>query len=228
VIATRFNGGILLACDPFTFDNDRESPQKSVQFHKIFVAEKQNLVSLGVGSRWVFRSFNIWLEKQQPQKYQHLQKISSKWSELQNEWLEKRKEMLEQYSANTLRPASNSLLILVSPKDIKTITAIDTHGNVRNSSSFVICGSGSDLVAKFLKNSNKLFAPSNKLDETFKLAFDCFDVASDDLYVIGIPSIMIVYNDQVIDFSNQCEIIWKKTKTKYANELKKAIRKQHT
>lgn len=224
IVATRFDKGILLASDPFVFDNDAALPQKLVDFAKAHISNKYGCAFLRVGSSWVFRNFINWVENKDIEVDEFETRIQSKWAELNSEWINKRVSENQVEGNSTLRPISNSSLIIARKSDIKSISIIDHDGTIINSSTFIIGGSGSYLVEEHFRISGKSFRPSFTLQRSFDLIRECYDIASRDLYVIGYPTIVLVLSTHIEDFTDDCVNVWLSCNNKYFSSLRKKLK----
>jgi 20S proteasome alpha/beta subunit len=108
--------------------------------------------------------------------------------------------------------------------DLSTINIGDGDGKLYSTSSFVFSGSGSDLVMHFIMRTEKKFSPSDTLEECIELIWQCYRVASADLYVTGFPSIAVVGEKGIRDFSKRCSAIWNRIESNYFTDLKLMIK----
>lgn len=222
VIATRYSEGILLASDSFVFDNDGDVPSKAMDFEKLHVHHNLGMAMAYVGSTWVFHSFIGWL-KSHSFSDDIIYDMSEKWKELNGEWKDNREIALADADQKTLRPVSDSLLFIACQEDLKTIHVIDSKGEHRTTNTFLVSGSGSDIVKNYCDAKGKVFSVDDGFDESMKLMQETFYAASHDLYVIGCPCFCIVRNDMIVDISKYCDTAWKKCVQMYWESTGKHI-----
>lgn len=224
VIGARFRDGILLASDPFVFNNDGEFPLKSLNFHRFHIVEKMHLVMTSIGSNWVFREFTKWLETSQITNNNMMQLLPLKWAELSASWRDRRTKETSELRSGTLRPISHSVCLMGWGKDLQSVFVFDEHGNFEKTSTFLISGSGSLLVEHFLNVSGNTFRPNDSLDQCFDLVEECFSIASQDLYVMGQPVIALLTPSRVLDFTEQCTHVYLKHSKGYFNDMKAVLK----
>jgi hypothetical protein len=209
ILATRFEGGILVASDPFVFDNDGEMPSKTADFNKLFISSTFSCVIAAVGSRWVFTEAQEWLNSRPEDKLGNwIRDLASMWKELNLEWKGRRSSEISDMSITTLRPLSESLFVLAHTNNLASIQICDSEGNLHQTESFIISGSGADLVRNSLQAAREIFRPSDSLETCLDLVEKCYRAARHDLYVIGFPAIAIVRSEGIIDFTKDCEQMW--------------------
>lgn len=219
VLCTRFNKGILLASDPFVFDNDGELPLKHIDFSRFFSSERLGVALVSVGSRWVFAQFCQELDAQQTVAKEHLSRLADQWQGLSQSWKEQRQQDAMTQGDETLRPLSDSLLFLTMTSDINTIHLIDSDGNLHATSSFALAGSGSHLLRNYLETKRDTFSSRQSLQESISLVTACYRAARCDLYVIGYPSIIVVTETSIIDLAKQCAALWRHADQQYYDGL---------
>jgi len=225
VLATRFQGGILVASDPFVFDNDAEMPSKTADFNKLFIFSTYSCVMAAVGSHWVFTKAQEWLNSQAKDRLGNwMRDLASLWKELNLKWKEERCCEISDTVKRTLRPLSESLFLLAQTKNLGSITICDSEGNLHQTESFILSGSGTDLVRNLLQSTGQIFRPSDSLRTCLDLVEKCYRVAGHDLYVIGLPAIAIVRSEGIIDFTNDCEQIWLECERQYFKKIKNIAR----
>jgi len=221
VLATRFQGGIVVASDPFVFDNNGEMPSKTADFNKLFISSTYNCVMAAVGSRWVFTKAQEWLNSRPEDKLgDWIRDLASMWKELNLEWKEKRSCEIRDTVNRTLRPLSESLFLLAQTNNLASIQICDSEGNLHQTESFILSGSGADLVRSLLQSTSQIFRPSDSLRTCLDLVEKCYCVAGHDLYVIGFPAIAIVRSEGIIDLTNDCEQIWFEFEKQYFEKIK--------
>ena len=221
VLGTRFEGGILVASDPFVFDNDGETPSKTADFNKLFISSTYNCVMAAVGSRWVFTKTQEWLNSRPEDKLGNwVRDLASMWKELNLEWKERRSCEISDTVNRTLRPLSESLFLLAQTNNLASIQICDSEGNLHQTESFILSGSGADLVRSLLQSTSQIFRPSDSLRTCLDLVEKCYRVAGHDLYVIGFPAIAIVRSEGIIDLTNDCEQIWFKFEKQYFKKIR--------
>jgi len=169
ILATRFKGGIFLAADPFYFDNDGEVPLKGIRFDKFIVSERYRCVMVGVGSVWVLEQAGKWLSAQNYNHDELLPVLAAKWKKFNQEWKRNREKEIAEAEVQSLRPISDSLFIIGKSDDLSVIHICDSEGKLHSTSTFVLSGSGSDLVRKFLKSTGQKFSPTDSLEKCLKL-----------------------------------------------------------
>lgn len=219
ILGARFQNGILLASDPFVFDNDGELPLKSINFDKIYISTKLNCAITAVGSSWVFHEFSKWLNESEITEEEAPELLPRKWAELSAYWKDKRSKDINEIKG-TLRPISHSIYLMVWGNDLQSISIVDENGHLERTSSFALSGSGSFLVEQFLRISARKFEPSDTLEQCFELLEKCFTLASKDLYVVGQPCIVLVTSSQVVDLSEKCSQIWSEHYKEYFADIK--------
>ena len=225
ILVTRYKDGIILAADSFVFDNDGEVPLKSMDFNKVLISRFHKTAMVAVGSTWVFHESYQWLKRQKKKK-NILKPLSAKWEKLNDRWKKNRKKEIKKTKNKTLRPVSDSLLVLAQQTDLETIHIIDPKGKVHETKSFVMSGSGADLTRHYLKKTKKTFKPKDSLDKCLKLLQECYQASGHDLYVTGFPVITIVQQRKIIDLTKQCEQTWKDCEQKYFGKIKKLSKVQ--
>lgn len=226
VLATRFSDGTILACDPFVFDNDGEVPRKHINFDRFCISTDPSIAFAAIGSRWIFVEFCQWYKKQDIDPSDVMTNLATKWMELNTFWKSERESELKEADVSTLRSVSNSLLIMCQGEHPDTISIIDSAGKISQTSTFVFSGSGSYLVENYLSTSGKSFQPSFSLNECLSLIYKCYDVACEDLYVIGLPSILVVTANGIVDISQDCASIWRDCNQRFFKELTNTIQKK--
>jgi 20S proteasome alpha/beta subunit len=146
-----------------------------------------------------------------------------KWKDLNGEWRAKRETEAQHENSGTLRPISNSLLVIARQSNLESISIIDHDGKLETTQTFVISGSGSYLVEQFLRQSEKSFSPAMTLDDCFDLLQGCYRVLSRDLYVIGYPAVVLVSHSHIRNFSDECAKIWSNQDRQYFGKVKKKL-----
>ena len=86
ILGARCKGGILLAADPFVFNNDGDLPQKRLDFSRFLISPQCDYAIVSIGSQWVFQQFKTWIESGSVQRSQLLEALSEKWAELSKYW----------------------------------------------------------------------------------------------------------------------------------------------
>lgn len=223
IISARYKNGILLAADPFYFNNDGEVPLKGINFDKFVFSDLCRFAIVGVGSMWVLDQLHNCLHNHHFQPKNLLPHLASKWREFNQEWKTKRQREIAEADARTLRPISDSRFIFATSDDLSKIQICDSEGNLNSTSTFFLCGSGSDLVWHFLKSTNQQFSPTDDLGDCLELVWKCYSHASNDLYVVGLPSLFLLTNKTLINFNNICSEIFNKTRVKYFTDLTSTI-----
>jgi hypothetical protein len=223
IIACLFNEGILISSDSFMFDNDGEIPFKHIEFAQILVSESHGIAMAGVGSYWVLTKAYQYIVEEQKNDFD-LIALASKWKSLNDKWRENREQELSEAENTTLRPISDSLMILARQDNLKHIHIIDPNGVLHKTSAFVLSGSGGEWTRRYLDNTKKIFEPSDSLSDCFELIQSCYNVSSHDLYVTGIPTITIVKANKIFDLTDTCRSQWEKCKTNYFDNLLKTIK----
>lgn len=225
ILATRFKGGILLAADPFFFDNDGEVPLKGIKFDKFIISKQNSCVVAGVGSVWVLEQAGKWLAAQLPDYDDLLPDLASKWKELNQEWKENREAEIAEAQVQSLRPISDSLFILAKSNNLSTIHICDSEGKLHATTTFVLSGSGSDLVRQLLESTGQKFSPTDSLENCLDLTWKCYRAASCDLYVMGFPSVVLITAQGIKNLSEQCAALWSDTEKNYFINLKSTVLK---
>ena len=122
IIGTRFKGGILIASDPFFFDNQGIAPSKGIRFKRFLISKALSFGMAAAGSLWVFEKTKEWFssfENSNPDDF--LVPLSSKWKELNRHWINNREHQVSETGFGTLLPISNSLFILGMSNDLSCI-----------------------------------------------------------------------------------------------------------
>lgn len=224
IIVARFRKGILLAADPFVFDNDGEVPCKAIDFDKFIVSKELGAALVAVGSRWVFAQFHEWIETGKDMNRENLvDAFSTKWAQLNQNWKKRREKEAAKSDAGTLRPISDSLFILVQLRDLSSIYIVDQEGNTHISRTYVLSGSGSSFVRHFLETEGKSFRCDDSLLQSSRLMRDCYGVAKQDLYVTGLPALVAATANGFFDFSRSCERVQKECEKKYFADLSRDL-----
>ena len=223
ILAARFQDGILLASDPFVFNNDGELPIKHIQFNKLYISKKLKSVFASVGSSWVFNEFTSWIEANNFSEANTIEKISNQWAYLNKLWKDQRESDTLNLDNHTLRPLSDSILVSIFEKDLNLINIFDSNGNKKTTSQFVFSGSGSLFVENYLRESKKSFNPTDSLTQCVDLIFECYNSAYKDLYVIGTPSMAVIVPEKTINYAEECSLLWQKNRKQYFDEIKEAI-----
>lgn len=173
-----------------------------------------------VGSLQVFEKTKGWFASSEPRDTdEFISALTSKWKELNRNWIKKREHLVSETGDSTLRPISDSLFILAMSKDLSCIYIGDSKGYIHKTKSFLLSGSGSDLARRHLQSIDNLFSPNNEIEQCLDLVFQCYHFASDDLFVIGVPSIIVVTANDIIDITESCEKLWTQYKNKFYLDL---------
>jgi len=219
VIASRYNDGIILASDSFVM-SEREDGRilTSQRFDRPLIIQSKRLGIVYVGSVWVYNNFIEWF-KNTKYSLNNVKKISDKWAELNNYWLSNRKLELSEISSI---PLSKSILILANVISTPKIQVIDYKGEIQQIDSFIIAGSGSDLIKPQL-TSNCLFDSTLSLGYNIEKLLLCYKIASADIAVSGIPSIGIIEKKKTISLNSEYEILWKRTLNEFYKEVKRTF-----
>ncbi len=220
IVATRFNRGVLLTSDPFVFDNDGVLPRKRVKFDRFLVSQEPTFAMAAVGSGWVFQQAQELVESRALSDHDDwLSLLSDSWRVWTERWKRERQKELEREGSSTLRPVSDSIFVLVRQEDLCSIVIGHGKGKLHQTSSFVISGSGSIWVRDYLAASGQIFDAGDTLEKCFILVADCYRKAQQDLYVVGLPSVVVVTDEQVLDLSGQCERLVSQLSYSYFQQL---------
>ena len=219
ILATRFKDGILLASDPFFFDNDGEVPLKGIKFDKFIISEQHHCVMFGIGSVWVLEQAGKWLALRKPDFATLLPELALKWKELNRVWKKNRTVEITQAEIQSLRPISDSLFLFAKSDDLSTIHICDSEGKLHTTTTFVLSGSGSDLARQLLEATGQKFSPTDSLESCLDLTWKCFRAASYDLYVIGYPAIVLLSKYRIINLAKQCKVLWDRNGKSYFDSL---------
>ena len=219
IVAARYNKGILLASDPFYFDNDGEVPLKGINFNKFIVSVQYRCAMVGVGSAWVLEQAAKWIAAERFPSDHFLPALTAKWKQLNHEWKKDREREIAESKVQTLRPLSDSIFFLAKSDDLSTMHIGDSEGKLHSTSSFVLSGSGSGLVRHLLESTGQKFSPNDSLEKCLDLTRRCYCAASYDLYVIGFPSIVLVTEKGIRNFTEKCAALWSNAQNKYFSDL---------
>jgi 20S proteasome alpha/beta subunit len=225
IIVTRYKDGIILAADSFIFDNDGEVPYKSMDFRKVLISKSHKSAMVAVGSSWVFHEAYAWLKKQRKKKG-IIGPLSAEWKKLNVNWKRRRARELKKEKHTTLRPVSNSLIVIAQQANLDVIQIIDPKGKIHETKSFVMSGSGAELARHYLSAKEKSFKQSDTLNNSLNLLRECYRAASHDLYVTGIPAIVIVKKAGILDLTKQCEEVWQECESRFFVRIKNIIKRQ--
>lgn len=213
-----FKNGILIADDPFALHNDLEHPQKEINFQKMFTSERLGIVAASVGSLWVFQRFCSYLNGIRSFNLKNLEPILPKWVQLTKEWKNRNKDPVNNVT-NNLRQLSDSYCIFARTNNLNEIYIIDYEGNIDKSSSYIFAGSGSYLVEQFLCCNKKTFNPLSPFKNTLKLLLECYRIASRDLFILGFPSIIVISNERIFDFSVEVSKLYSRSNAQYYKNM---------
>ena len=143
-----------------------------------------------------------------------------KWKSLCKSWKSGRQEENIK-GGNVLRPLSDSLLIYAQTNDQHNFHVIDNIGNYHSSPNVIIAGSGSYLIHESIK-MHKIELPAH--DSEFSDCIDfieyCCKVGSCDLYVTGIPTIVQIKENRILDLTGNCQERWENIYHQYFEEIK--------
>lgn len=226
ILAARFKEGIVVASDSFVFDNDGLLPTKRITFQKHIISTNYGLVIAGVGSRWLLNQVKNWLDSVNLERSQLLGELAKKWSSLNAEWKSKRTEELEADDSKPLRTLSDSLALLVDSSCPSSILILLPTCEVQQSNTFVLAGSGNDLVRHQLHREKIEYNPQQTLHDCLSFAKWCFDIASNDLYVTGFPTFTIVTQDHIEDVSEECLDIYRRLHKNYFEHVFQIIEQE--
>ncbi len=225
LIAARCRAGVLLASDPFVFDNDRLRPSRRLDFERFHFAEHARALFASVGALWVFHRFCRSLEADGGAERFERRRLGSLWQSLSAEWKDERARELSAYGRDPLRPVSDSLLVAVPCRRPPTIVACDASGNWTTSRTFLVTGSAAHWVREHLASPADRFTPRDSLDGCLEKVLACFSAGSRDLYVIGLPAIAIVTPDGATDLSQTSRSIWQKSQQTSFRKLRESAAK---
>jgi 20S proteasome alpha/beta subunit len=225
VIAAKYTDGIVLAADAFVFDNDRVLTTKKLDFSKIVTLDKKGVVVAGVGSSWVFwQAIQIIDDSVQPISMLISKLLGPKWKELNKKWQEARikdsdvQDFAEEQN-RTLRPPSESALIIVRQDNIEEVMILDENGNLHLTKTFLFTGSGSALLRYKIQVGEIIFLPTMSLEDLMSQIIKAYRLCRADLFCSGIPTFVIITKNDIVDYSNKCLKIHQKYEDTFYKEL---------
>ncbi len=223
LLGIRYKTGTIFTADAFVFDNNNDYPLKDWAFNRFYISPDKKLVMMAVGSRAVYFQFTDWHQANY-EKAQEIQIISNKWSELQQKWEEKRKQLIKDENVKTLRPLSDSLLVIHSVNKPEHIISVKTNGEINYANRYVIAGTGSALVREII---NELKAPE-LLDrkDAVEAIIKSYRIAKHNLYVSGNLSFLSIDGETINDQSENCFYAWKNEEDLYYENLKILFQKK--
>lgn len=222
LIAARYREGVLLASDPFVFDNDPVRPRRRLDFDRFHVAADQSVVFAAVGSLWVFREFCRRFDEKQARRAVSRVGIAALWSDLCTRWRSGRTRK-EHGAAASLRALSDSLLIAIHREKPWRIEAITADGVSTSSRSFIVTGSAASWVRGYLLNAENRFDSRHSLERALELMRGCFAAGASDLYVVGFPALACVRAHDIVDCSHACAAAWRRVQSSAFEGLSRRV-----
>lgn len=206
LIAARYRHGVVLASDPFVFDNDPLRPSRRLEFDRVHVAADGSAVFAAVGALWVFRAFCRQYDAESIAQTPSTDRVAEIWKNPCAEWRRAR-DRTDGRSAS-LRTISRSQLIAVRCRRPWRIEAWDDAGNPANSETFIVTGSAAGWVRDSVSRPGARFNPRDTLETCLARVRACFSAGARDLFVVGFPSIVVVHQGGVVDCSRESERAW--------------------
>ena len=223
VIGVSYGRGVILAADPFVFDNNRESPKRVFNFGRIQTIKHNSYAFSHVGSHEVFHSTIHKLNARV--SLPTVEEISTTWKRMNTEFAVKCSaqsgELIE-----TLRPRSDSVLMLASALSPGKIYMCGPHGQLVETHSLAVCGSASEHVKQWILDQAFESSGIGSLEEAFGLVQAAFAIASADLFVLGYPIISVVTASGVLVFDRECEELFLESYTNYMASLRNLLSEQ--
>lgn len=209
LIASCVNDSVIIAYDAFVLNNDTNELIKRLDFQKTYFCPKRRSVFSFVGSRYVFNCFCEWLAEN---NCSNNNDYIEKWSELDKSFgnTENQENALYKHKAN-------SILFFVNQNKISEINIISDRKQY-STNSYIAIGSGSQEVEENLKK----LSVAKDLKKHLSLIIDCFMVAQINLFVSGIPQLMIIKSDGIKQI-NDIEEIYLSSQKYFYKSLKKSV-----
>lgn len=222
VLAARYKGGVLMAADPFSFDDQSSLALRSFRFDKFII--DRGLVVAGVTGMGVINRMRHWIaDREAPDDADFLPDLAGAWAECETGWQAERQAVNAGDNNILVRPGPDVLFAAAGTHDPGAIHFGDRVGNIHSTTTAVLSGFGSHPAGRHLAGGHKRFEPAMSLADCLDLAFECFLAASADLMVIGRPSIVLVTSGGVIDFHERCRAIWQGVERGYFEKVKSEV-----
>lgn len=226
LIAARYRDGVVLASDPFVFDNDPARPSRRVDFDRFEIAPDQSAVFAAVGAMWVFRTFQRQFDAESARETLSPARIAEIWKNGCDEWRRGRESETHGARRGSLRELSESLLIAVRRRRPWTIDACSCSGAWTSSRTWIVTGSAAGWVRDHMSQASNRFDARDSLADCLAKVRACFTAGQRDLYVIGFPAVVCVSDDGIHDFSEASRDAWENSCEAAFSRLAAQIRRE--
>lgn len=228
--ATQASDGAALALDGLVFDNAPAVSAKCLDMHRIHVCPERRFVAAGLGSVHVVREGIRFLQAASGDIDEALLRgpLAEHWRKSVSEWMEERSRPDEEGQPTYLREPSRSLLVILQQDEPRSLWILDPEGDLHSAETYVLSGSASPFVRPYIKEHESIFQPTVPLHEQLPRIVEMFRIARSDLFVSGLPSVVVVTPERIINHSDAIEQLWRKHDDALYASLTDLVVEQHS